>query len=46
MWAPTGLGDLDIRAICFQVAGAHWLLFQGSGEQPHSSGGFRKACRK
>ena len=35
---PRGLGDLEIRALCFQVAGKHWLLFSGIWEQPHSSG--------
>ena len=32
MWAPRGLGDLEIRAICFQVAGKQsGNYFKGSG---------------
>ena len=27
---PSSFGDLDLRAICFQVAGKHWKLFSGN----------------
>ena len=35
MWAPRGFRDLEIRDICFDVAGKHWLLF--SRTHLHSS---------
>ena len=33
MWAPIGIRDVEIKAICFQVAGKHWLLRHKAGQE-------------